>query len=82
MNNNEKDIIFVLIEVFPGHIEEVIRELKKIDNVVEVNAVTGVFDIIIKIEDTNINKAIDTVVHEIRAIESIKNTETLITLKM
>jgi len=45
-----------------------------------VQAVTGPFDLIVKVQASQINEALDTVVHRIRTIPGIKSTETLVTV--
>jgi DNA-binding Lrp family transcriptional regulator len=45
-----------------------------------VQAVTGPFDLIVKVQAPHINTALDTVVHKIRKIPGIKSTETLVTV--
>jgi DNA-binding Lrp family transcriptional regulator len=54
--------------------------MRSVAGVAEVQAVTGPFDLIVKVEAPHINQALDTVVHRIRKIPGIKSTETLVTV--
>jgi DNA-binding Lrp family transcriptional regulator len=74
------EIVYLLVETEVGKLEEVIRRLKVIPGITEVQAVTGPFDLIVKVEAPHINAALDTVVHKIRKVPGIKSTETLVTV--
>ncbi len=76
------ETVFLLVEVDVGHLDEVHRRIKAVPNVTEVQAVTGPFDLIVKVEAPQINQALDVVVHRIRKIPGIKSTETLVTVSM
>jgi DNA-binding Lrp family transcriptional regulator len=72
------DRLYVLIKVEPGHIEDILGNISKIRNVREANAVTGSYDIIVKIEGAGISEILSTVVKDIHRIEGITSTETLV----
>ncbi|HZY70759.1 MAG TPA: Lrp/AsnC ligand binding domain-containing protein [Thermoplasmata archaeon] len=74
------ETLYLLIECEVGRLDDAMRRLKGISNVVEVEAVTGPFDLIAKIQAERINEALDTVVHKIRRVPGIKSTETLVTV--
>jgi DNA-binding Lrp family transcriptional regulator len=74
------ETLYLLVEVEVGRLEEVLRRMKAVPGVTEVQAVTGPFDLIAKIEAPHINEALDTVVHKIRKIPGLKSTETLVTV--
>jgi DNA-binding Lrp family transcriptional regulator len=74
------ETLFLLVETEVGRLDEVLRRLRTVPGVTEVQAVTGPFDLIAKIEAPHINQALDTVVHRIRKIPGIKSTETLVTV--
>ncbi len=44
------------------------------------NAVTGPFDLIVKIQARHVNEALDIVLHKVRKVPGIKSTETLVTM--
>ncbi len=72
------ETLYLLAETEVGQLDEVMRRLRAIPYVVEVEAVTGPFDLIVKIQAPHINEALDTVVHRIRRIPGVKSTETLV----
>ena len=74
------ETLYLLVETEVGRLDEVVRRLRSIAGVTEVQAVTGPFDLIAKVEAPHINVALDTVVHKIRKVPGIKSTETLVTV--
>ncbi|MCI4357996.1 MAG: Lrp/AsnC ligand binding domain-containing protein [Thermoplasmata archaeon] len=74
------ETLFLLVETEVGRLEEVRRRLQAEPTVVEVEAVTGPYDLIAKVQAPHINQALDVVVHRIRRIPGIKGTETLVTM--
>jgi DNA-binding Lrp family transcriptional regulator len=74
------ETLYLLVETEVGRLEEVLKRLRTIPSVTEVQAVTGPFDLIVKVEAPHINAALDTVVHKIRKVAGIKSTETLVTV--
>ena len=74
------ETLYLLIETEVGRLEDVVRRIRAIPNVTDVQAVTGPFDVIVKIRAPHINAALDIVVHKIRKITGIKSTETLVTV--
>lgn len=74
------ETLYLLVETEIGRLDDVIRRLRDVPSVTEVQAVTGPFDLIVKVEAPHINSALDTVVHKIRKIPGIKSTETLVTV--
>ncbi len=74
------ETLFLLAEVEVGRLDDVLRRMKAIPGVADVQAVTGPFDLIVKVEAPHINEALDTVVHKIRRIPGLKSTETLVTV--
>ncbi len=74
------ETLYLLVEIEVGKLDEVLRRMKAVPGVTEVQAVTGPFDLIVKVQAPHINEALDTVVHKIRRIPGIKSTETLVTV--
>lgn len=74
------ETLYLLVETEVGRLDEVLRKVRGVPTVTEVQAVTGPFDLIVKVEAPHINAALDTVVHRIRRISGIKSTETLVTV--
>ncbi len=74
------ETIYLLCETDVGKLDDVLKRLKAVTGVAEVQAVTGPFDLIVKVQAPHINQALDVVVHKIRKIPGIKATETLVTV--
>ncbi|MGP8073289.1 MAG: Lrp/AsnC family transcriptional regulator [Thermoplasmata archaeon] len=74
------ETVFLLVETEVGQLDSVLQRMKSVPGVVEVQAVTGPFDLIVKVQASHLNAALDTVVHKIRKIPGIKSTETLVTV--
>lgn len=74
--------VYVLIETDSGSLENVVAELREKPGVKEVSAITGPFDVIVKIETEHITEALQTIVHGIRKIPGVKSTETLVCIKL
>ena len=69
---------FVLINVESGSEEEVMKELKLIEGVVESYFSYGVYDVIIKVKADSMEKLKDMVIRKIRSISRVRSTLTLI----
>jgi DNA-binding Lrp family transcriptional regulator len=74
------ETLYLLVETEVGRLDDVVRRVRAIAGVAEVQAVTGPFDLIVKVEAPQINQALDIVVHKIRRVPGIKSTETLVTV--
>ena len=74
------ETLYLLVETEVGRLEEVLRRIRAISGVAEVEAVTGPFDLIVKVQAPHINDALDLVVHRVRKVPGIKSTETLVTV--
>jgi len=71
------ETLYLLVETEVGQLESVLQRMRAVPGVTEVEAVTGPFDLIVKVQAAHLNTALDTVVHKIRKIPGIKSTETL-----
>lgn len=69
---------FVLINTDMGADVEVGDALKKIDAVKDVYGVYGVYDLVIRIEAENLQQLKDVISSNIRTIDNIKSTLTMI----
>ena len=76
------DKLFVLIRVEPGHIEDILAAVKQTRYVSEASAVTGSYDIIVKIEGAGIAEILRTVIKEIHKIDGVTGTEPLVSVDM
>ncbi|MCP8310966.1 MAG: Lrp/AsnC ligand binding domain-containing protein [Candidatus Methylarchaceae archaeon HK02M1] len=75
-------LAFVLINADLGAEEELVGELKKIENVKEVYIVYGVYDIIAKIEADSMEKVKETVTWNIRRLDKVRSTLTMIVVEV
>jgi DNA-binding Lrp family transcriptional regulator len=68
---------YVLINCELGKEEEIIENLKHIDAVKEVHGTFGAYDVIAKVEHTKKEKLREIIIWNIRKIEHIRSTLTL-----
>jgi len=71
---------FVLISCDLGFEKMVVDELKKIQTVKETQGTFGAYDIITKVQDQDRNKIKDVITKNIRKIQHVRSTLTLITI--
>jgi len=71
------EIAYVLISSDLGHEMNVIEELKHIDSVKEVHGTFGAYDIIAKVENTERDKIRETIIWNIRKLEHVRSTLSL-----
>ncbi|MAF89594.1 MAG: Lrp/AsnC ligand binding domain-containing protein [archaeon] len=69
---------FILIMSKTGTERSVIRELSKLEEVVDVSVVYGDYDIIAKIESETLEGLNSVILDKIRALDEVSNTSTLI----
>jgi DNA-binding Lrp family transcriptional regulator len=72
---------FVLINVESGSEDEVLRELKAIHGVEEAYFSYGVYDIITKIRADTMEKLKELVTHQVRTLNKVRSTLTLIMME-
>ena len=68
---------YVLLTCDLGYEEAVIEDLKHIDSVKEVHGTFGAYDIIAKVENQEKDKIRDTIVWNIRKLEHVRSTLSL-----
>jgi len=71
---------YVLISCDLGFEDTVIEDLKHIDSVKEVQETFGAYDIIAKIENQERDKIRETIIWNIRKIERVRSTLSLMTI--
>ena len=74
------EIAFVLIICDLGFEEAVIEDLKHIDSVKEVHGTFGAYDIIAKVENQDREKLRETIIWNIRKVEHVRSTFSLMTI--
>jgi DNA-binding Lrp family transcriptional regulator len=72
---------FVLINADLGAEEQLIKELRSIENVKEVYIVYGVYDIIARIEGQTMEKVKETITWKIRRLDRVRSTLTMIVVE-
>ena len=68
---------YVLINCELGSEEEIIKQLKNLEGVIEVHGTFGAYDILAKIESSTVEMLRETITWKIRKIEKIMSTLTL-----
>ena len=71
---------YVLINCDLGFEEDIISQLKTIDEVKEMKGVFGVYDILAKVESDDVDKLRDTITSKIRKLDRIRSTLTLMVI--
>ena len=72
---------FALLSISPLHEKTVYEKLTNISEIVEVHPLFGEFDILVKIEASDIDSIGNIVVNKIRAIQGVMDSKTLIGTK-
>ena len=72
---------YVLINCDLGSEEEILREVKKLSEVIEVNGVYGVYDIVVKIKSDTRDKLRETITWHVRRIDKVRSTLTMIVIE-
>lgn len=80
MNYNQRNAIraYVLIKTKPGTAKRTIREVSKVNGVLSSDALWGMYDGIAIVEAGGLNELDEIVCHNIKLIENVKDTMTLI----
>lgn len=74
------ETLYLLAETEHGRLEEVMVKVRGIPRVVEVEPVTGPYDLLVKIQAPVMKEALDVVLHKIRKVQGIRSTETLVSV--
>jgi len=72
---------FVLVNAEIGSEEEVLKELKKVEGVVEAYVVYGVYDVVAKIRADTMDKLKDVVTWHVRRLNKVRSTLTMIVVE-
>ena len=70
-------VAYVLINTETGFEADVLKLLKKLEGVDEVFAVYGVYDVILKVRATSMDKLNEIVTSHIRSIDRVRSTLTM-----
>ncbi len=72
---------YVLISCDLGSEENIIKEIRTLDNVKEVEGTYGVYDIIVKVESNSMEALKNTITWKIRKIPQVRSTLTLMVIE-
>ncbi len=72
---------YVLITSDLGSEENIIKEIRGLDNVKEVEGTYGVYDIIVKVESNSMETLKETIKWKIRKIPRVRSTITLMVIE-
>jgi len=71
---------YVLINTEPKNMETVVATLEKLDSVVEIFPVYGVYDVVAKIQAETMEKLKDIVTWNVRSLDNVRSTITMLIL--
>ncbi len=72
---------YVLINTEPKHMESVVESLEKLDAVVEIFPVYGVYDVVAKIQAETLEKLKGIVTWNVRSLDNVRSTITMLILE-
>ena len=72
---------YVLINTEPKHMENVVSILEKLDAVVEIFPVYGVYDVVAKVQADTMEKLKDIVTWKVRSLHDVRSTITMLVLE-
>jgi DNA-binding Lrp family transcriptional regulator len=72
---------YVLINTEPKHMENVVSTLEKLDAVVEIFPVYGVYDVVAKVQAETMEKLKDIVTWKVRSLDEVRSTITMLVLE-
>ena len=72
---------YVLINADLGAEEDLVKELKNIEYVTEVYVVYGVYDVVTKVEASQMEVVKETITWKIRRLEKVRSTLTMIVVE-
>jgi DNA-binding Lrp family transcriptional regulator len=64
----------------PGNFDKAINTMRKIENITKISVVAGEYDIVVRVQVTNLDKLLK-VTNKIQMIDGVKNTTTQIVEK-
>lgn len=69
---------YVLINVDAGSEDQVLKDAKKLGGIQETHVSYGVYDLVMKVKADSMEKLKDLVTHQLRTINNVRSTLTLI----
>lgn len=74
-------VAFVLINIEPGSEQELLKILRKTEDVEEAHFVYGVYDILVKISAESLEKVKEIVAQRIRRLDKVRSTLTMLVVE-
>ncbi len=74
-------VAFVLINIEPGSEQELLKILRKTENIEEAHFVYGVYDILVKISAESLEKVKEIVAQRIRRLDKVRSTLTMLVVE-
>ncbi len=78
---NNDHLVFIGVKISPGYADQIIRDLLRVDEVLEMHELHGKFDLMLKIRARNLNQLRDIVENKICKIPHIFKAEIMTVLK-
>ncbi|TFG26622.1 Lrp/AsnC family transcriptional regulator [Candidatus Thorarchaeota archaeon] len=73
---------YILMEIEIGKTDQVVDQLRQIEQAVRIAVTTGGYDIVMLLEVSDLEELYDITVHRVHMIEGIKDTQTAVVEKM
>ena len=81
VERNEMPMAYVLINTEPKFMEKVVATLEKLDAVVEIFPVYGVYDVVAKVQADSMDKLKEIVTWKVRSLDEVRSTITMLILE-
>ena len=72
---------YVLINTEPKFMEKVVETLEKLDSVIEIFPVYGVYDVVAKVQADSMDKLKEIVTWNVRRLDKVRSTLTMIVIE-
>jgi len=69
---------FILLQLVPGLEKEALEQIRLTEGITEVTLVFGRWDAVIAVEAKTINRMTNTIIKQLRGIQGVAQTETLV----
>jgi len=79
---SDKVLAYVLMEIEIGKTDDVVEQLRQIDEATKVAVTTGSYDIVVLLEANNLEHLYELTVQRIHKIPGIKDTQTAVVEKI
>jgi len=70
--------VYIEMNIAPGKIKDILREIRRISGVKEVSAVTGHCDVLVSVDVQNVESLSKLILERIQSLYGVTRTETLV----